>query len=254
MSKLIIVIIALLFIAVVIFYYFVFTGVIVVERSNPTGAKVHIDGVAVGSPPLKQRVRAGVHQIMIYKEGFETRQEEIKVSGFSPLRISVRLRFILRSEPAGARVTIDSKYAGTTDIPIELRQGVHTFEFQKRGYQVEKFRANIPEVLSESIPVVTLEPERKPEPEAETWSMEGPAQAGYGSIQVTSTPDAQVYLDGELQGETPLTIKKVPAGSYVISLSKEGYREMRQTVYVRKDETTKVAGELKPGPQNQTER
>ena len=63
---------------------------------------------------------------------------------------------------------------------------------------------------------------------------------------MTSAPDAQVYLDGYWKGETPLTIERVHVGDYVITLSREGYRDLRKTVYVKKNETTRFAGELKP--------
>lgn len=229
-----------------VLYFFVFTGVIWIGPTRPSGATVQIDGVVVGTAPLKQRVRVGVHQITVYKEGFETWQGEEKVSGIPGVVISVKLPFLLRSDPTGAEVTMDGNYIGTTDLAIDLRQGIpHTFEFKKDGYQSEKFRANIPLDASEPIPIVTLTPAGAPPPE-EKWPTEKPPLPEYGDIQVTSTPDAQVYLDGEWQGETPLTIKKVLVGSYVITLSREGYRDMRRTVYVKKDETARVAGELKP--------
>ncbi len=168
-----------------------------------------------------------------------------EVSGRSPLTISVKLRFLLRSNPTGAEVAMDGEHIGVTELAVDPKPGMHTFEFKKDGYRNAKFRANIPLDVSTPIPVVTLTLAEAPPPE-ERWSAEKPSPPEYGVIQVTSTPDAQVYLDGEWQGETPLTIKKVHVGSYVITLSKEGYRDMRKTVYVRKDETARIAGQLKP--------
>lgn len=229
-------------------YFFVFTGVIWIGPTQPPGATVEIDGVVVGAAPLKQRVRSGVHQFRVYKEGFETLQGEVEVSGIPGAPIPVKLRFLLRSVPTGAEVIMDGNPVGVTDLAIDLKPGVpHTFEFRKDGYQSAEFRANIPVDVSEPIPIVTLRPAGAPPPE-EIWSGEEPPPPEYGAIQVTSMPDAQVYLDGEFQGETPLTIRKVLVGGYVITLSREGYRDMRKTVYVKKDETARVAGELKPEP------
>jgi hypothetical protein len=245
MSRLLKLIIPGLIIIAGVLYFFVFTGVVKVDSSRPPGATVQIDGVVVGTTPLKQRVRAGVHQIRVSKGGFETWQGEEKVSGISVSAILVSLRFLLRSDPAGAEVVMDGKHIGETELAVDLKPGMYTFEFKKEGYRDAKFKAEIPAGASEPLPFVTLVAAEAPPPE-DRWPGEEASPPEYGVIQVTSRPDAQVYLDGEWQGETPLTIPKVPVGSYVITLSREGYRELRRTVYVKKDETARFAGELKP--------
>jgi hypothetical protein len=236
--------------AAIILYFFVFTGVIVINSQRPTEVTIEIDGVVIGSTPLKQRIRAGTHQIRAYKEGFETWRGQVKVGGYSPTVISVKMRFLIRSEPSGAEVIMDGEYIGETEMAIDLKPGIHAFEFRMDGYQSAKFRASIPENVNEPLPVATLSPAGEP-PSEEVWQIEEPSPPEYGSIQVTSTPDAQVYIDGVWQGETPLTIEEVLVGSYVLMLSREGYRDLRRTVYVNKDETTRFAGELKPLSQNE---
>jgi hypothetical protein len=244
-SKIVILAVLILVLAAILLYFFVFTGVVNVVSTRPPKATVEMDGIVMGSTPWKQRIRVGLRQITVYKEGFETWQSEENVGGRSPSMISVRLRFLLRSEPTGAQVIVDGENIGVTDLAVDLDPGMHTFEYRKSRYQTAKFKANIPPDANEPIPIVSLKPAEAPPPE-ETWTEEGVAASGYGAVQVASTPDAQVYLDGDWQGETPLTIKNVPVGSYVITLSKEGYRDLRKTVYVKKDETARIAGELKP--------
>jgi hypothetical protein len=240
-------IIVLLLIAVAgVLYFFVFTAVIKIDSSSPYGAAVELDGIVLGATPVRQRVRAGTHQVRVFKEGFETWEGEVKVSG-STKSISVGLNFLLRSKPTGAAVIMDGEHLGDTDLAVDLKPGLHTFEFSKDGYRTERFNATIPQDASDPLPVVTLtvaeEEEAPPTPE-EWLSKEVPEE--HGTIQVISTPDAQVYLDGFWKGETPLTIVDVRVGSYVITLSREGYRDLRKTVYVKKNETTRFAGELKP--------
>jgi len=249
-SKVLIIIISLGLIIGLGLYYLVFTGVIKVDSVIPPGATVQIDGSVVGTAPVKHRIRTGIHQISISKDGFETWNGEGKISGMEPLAISIKLRFLLRSTPSGARIIMDGKYLGETDFATHLEPGYHVFEYKKAGYQNAKFKALIPEVPGEPIPVANLNQAEVPQRE-ESWTAEAPTEEGFGSIQVSSKPDAQVYLDGEFQGETPMTIKKVSVGGYVITLSREGYRDLRQTVYVKKNETTKVAGELKAESKDQ---
>jgi len=241
------IIIGLIVIAVIsgVLYFYVFTGIITVSSSRPLEAAVKIDRIEIGTTPIKHRVRSGTHQIMVYKEGFEPWQGEVEVTGTSPATITVRLRFLLKSEPSGAKVKINDKDVGVTDMAIDLLPGIYNFEFKMNGYQRVRFIAHVPQNASEPLPVANLVSAEAPPPE-EALVTEKPPPPEYGSVQITSTPDAQVYLDGELRGETPLTIQKILVGSYVLKLSKEGYKDMRQTVYVNKGETTKVAMELKP--------
>ncbi len=245
-SKLLILIISVLIILAGILYFFVFTGIIKVDSSRPTDATVEIDGIVVGATPIKERVRTGVHQIRVFKGGFETWEGTAEVSRSASL-ITVKLRFLLRSDPAGAEVIMDGESVGETETAIDLAPGVHSFEFRKPGYQSERFNAIIPTNASDPLPVVPLKVAEVVETQImEEWVSREPPSEGYGVIQVTSVPDAQVSLDGYLKGETPLTITNVHVGDYVITLSREGYRDLRKTVYVKKDETTRFAGELKP--------
>lgn len=232
-----------------ILYYYVFTGVVVINSSRPLDVIIKVDTEEVGIVPLKFRVRSGTHTIKAYKDGFEPWEGTVEVSGTTPQKLTVRLRFLLKSEPPGANVMINGKDSGITDMVIDLPSGTYTFELTKKGYGRTKFMAEIPHNVSTPLPVATLVPiSSKNSQEDSTISSDSattPPKKGFGSIQITSKPDAQVFLDGELQGETPLTLSKIAIGSYVLKLSKDGYKDSRQTVYVNKDEITKIAGELK---------
>ena len=253
MSKWLKLIIPVLIIVAIVLYFTVFTSTVRINSTRPPGATVAIDGVVAGTTPLIRRIRTGIHQVTVSKNGFEKWQEEVQVVGMSPLTFSVNLRFLLRSEPVGAEVFIDNKPVGVTELPIDLKPGTHLFEFKMDGYREAKFRATIPEGAGQPIPIVTLVLGEESPPPEEKWPVGEPPTLEYGSIQVNSTPDAQVYLDGQWQGETPLTIKQVFVGSYVITFSREGYRDLRRTVYVNKDEISKIAGKLNPESQESEE-
>jgi hypothetical protein len=232
-----------------VLYYYVFTGVVIINSSRPLDAIIKVDTEEVGTVPVKFRVRSGTHTIRAYKDGFEPWEGTVEVSGSAPQTLTVRLRFLLKSEPSGANVTINGKDSGITDMVIDLPAGTYTFVLTKKGYGRTQFIAEIPHNVSTPLPVVPLVPISSKKTQQDTAitadSTTAPPQKGFGSIQITSKPDAQVFLDGELQGETPITLAKIPIGSYVLKLSKEGYADLRQTVYVQKNETTKIAGELK---------
>jgi hypothetical protein len=248
--KLGIVIFAIIFLLAVFgaLYYYVFTGVVLINSLRPLDAIVKVDGTEIGTAPLKYRLRSGTYNLEVYKEGFETWEGQITIKGTAPQTITVKMRFLVKSEPPGATVKINGKEVGVTDLPVDLSSGVYTFEFKKKGYGRVKYMAEIPHNVSDPLPIAPLILTKAIKAEqADAIASAMPAQpTGFGSVQVTSNPDAQVYLDGTLQGETPLTLAKVTVGSYVLKLSKDGYKDQKQTVYVNKGETTKVAGELKP--------
>jgi hypothetical protein len=243
--KLLLLLILTLLVVAGVLYFFVFTGIVKVNSARPIGATVEIDGIVVGTTPIKKRIRTGVHQIKVFKGGFETWEGEEKVSRSAAL-VSVKLRFLMRSDPTDAEVIMDGQSVGKTELAVDLKPGAHTLEFRKDGYKSERFNAAIPANASEPFPVVILEVAEVEETSTMAeWATREPPSEGNGIIQVTSTPDAQVYLDGYWKGETPLTVEQVPVGSYVITLSREGHRDLRKTVYVKKGETTRFAGELK---------
>ena len=56
----------------------------------------------------------------------------------------------------------------------------------------------------------------------------------YGYLEVTSIPDGQVYVDGQYAGDTPYKdFEKV--GSHTVTVSKWGYHDSKQNVYINKD-------------------
>ena len=69
--------------------------------------------------------------------------------------------------------------------------------------------------------------------------------ADTGVLVVDSTPStAQVYVDGELKGQTPLTLYNLPVGTYNVIVKKEGYIDFEGTVNVRFGKTEEVEAEL----------
>ncbi|MGD9908270.1 MAG: PEGA domain-containing protein, partial [Mesotoga sp.] len=62
----------------------------------------------------------------------------------------------------------------------------------------------------------------------------------YGYLEVTSIPDGQVYVDGQYAGDTPYKdFEKV--GSHTVTVSKWGYHDSKQNVYINKDMVTSVS-------------
>src|SRR5207302_4598959 len=59
-----------------------------------------------------------------------------------------------------------------------------------------------------------------------------PAEAQPGFLTVLSQPRAQVSIDGESAGRTPLRRRKLDAGAHLVVLSAEGFQAVSRTVEV----------------------
>ena len=68
---------------------------------------------------------------------------------------------------------------------------------------------------------------------------------GFGKIIVNAVPWGNVYLDGILKGQTPITLQKVSARAHEIKVSREGYDEVRKTVRVEAGSTESISVKLR---------
>jgi hypothetical protein len=67
----------------------------------------------------------------------------------------------------------------------------------------------------------------------------------FGKIIINATPWADVYLDGTLKGQTPLTIEKVSAGKHQIKVSREGFTGYSKTFEMSEGVTKRFSATLK---------
>lgn len=54
----------------------------------------------------------------------------------------------------------------------------------------------------------------------------------FGSVTVTKPEEAQVVLNGEIRGETPLYLDLLPVGEHRLTLIKSGYHDYNETIAV----------------------
>ena len=106
------------------------TGTAVLD-SSPSGSDLFIDGTASGKTPLTIELLTGRH-VVEFRRGKGSRKIDINVPGGGVASGSVDWdavqtgRFMARSDPPGARVTIDGRERGTTPLTLEdLAIGSH---------------------------------------------------------------------------------------------------------------------------------
>jgi hypothetical protein len=148
-------------------------------------------------------------------------------------------RLVVRSTPAGAKVAVDGKDAGTTPATLrDLSIGPHTVRVTEDGYATGERRI----VLSDdrASQAMRFELVKKPVP-----GVAAAPPAGPGSLMIESRPPgASVYIDGKLVGTTPMQIETVAAGDHAIGLASDGYQRWTGAVRVATGERARITASL----------
>jgi len=196
-------------------------------NSQPPGAKVLIDGEFIGETPLSAvPVEAGEHSLQIQAERYLPLERALLVTGRD-----IQQQLELALEPAWAEVTIDSlpqgatvlvdgEEAGTTPSVLEILQGERQLMLHKEGFA--HWQEELTVIASEAQDMGRVE-----------------LQPAAASIQLVSLPSrANVTVDGEFRGQTPLTLEVSPDRSHRLAVFKPGYRRHTSSLQLAAGATT----------------
>ena len=163
-------------------------------------------------------------------------------------------RLVVRSVPAGARVTVDGRDAGVTPASVrDLAVGSHVIRIAHQGYVTAERRVRIRTAQPAQSIEVDLEASRPVRravapPAAPERTSGLPADAPgakAGSLMVDSRPaGASVFVDGRMVGTTPLLLDAVTAGEHSVRLELNGFRAWTSGATVTGGERTRVSGSL----------
>lgn len=214
--------------------------------SNPAGAKILLDGRAVGkkTPATIGNLKVGKsYTVSLNKKDFEQWSKKVTIASSQPLSIEGELKPIeqptaaippptktqppvsperkgepgqirIASNPSGAQVFINEEYKGTTPLTANVAPGTVSILVNKEG-------------LMRYSRKITLKP-------GEKVNLTDIKLAGlYGEVSVsTSPPRASVVFDGQaISAKTPVTIRKVRRDQpHTISLSLSGYKTWTRSI------------------------
>jgi len=184
-------------------------------RSLPAGAAVRLDGQIIGTTPIQQPLGGGQHKTEIALDGYQAIDDRIEVSRESPnvvrnyrlLRQTSKLSFEL-DPPDGLLLVNGINIQG--DQVLSVPSGVDNhINYSREGYFAKSQSVRL-EPDSAKVVRLELEPE-------------------YGEVGILSTPNADVYVNDNKIGVSPLTIDLI-AVPQTISIQKAGFRSVIRTI------------------------
>lgn len=175
-------------------------------HSEPAGATVYLDGNKAGTTPLRvEKLAAGDHRLELRKAGYESRTETVTIAPVKTTEKRIALvretgRLAVTTVPAGAKLAVDGKMAGTTPVQdFRLTTGTHKVGLTLAGHrnwttEVEIVAGKGVEIAVAMIhpPMIELpKPPRPPPKPARAAQMpEQPGKEGF--LQVADLPVKQI--------------------------------------------------------------
>jgi hypothetical protein len=191
-----------------------------IMTTNPPGAKLFVDGVERGVTPVTVPLKPGTHALELRGDG-PPRLMPISMTAGGQVSQYIELpktatfgQLQVRTEPAGARVSVDGLARGTSPVTVaDLTPGEH-------AVQVESDRGSVKQIVVVEAGV--------------TGSLLVPLSAPDGApvsgwIAVTAPTDVQIFENHRLIGTSQSDRLMVSSGRHDIEIVNEtlGYRAAR---------------------------
>jgi hypothetical protein len=215
------------------------TGTLVIT-TNPSGAQAIVDGQDRGVTPLKIDLSAGAHRLELKSAGGTrlvavTIAEGTQVSQYIelPLPVSGVGQLTVRTEPAGARVTVDGVARGTSPMTVtDLTTGEHAVVLESDIGSVKQ-TVTIESGATAQLVVPMTAPNGAP---VSAW------------VAVTSPIELQVFENDRLLGSSRSDRIMIAAGRHQVDLVNEelGFRASR-TFDVAAGKVAAVSAEIPNG-------
>jgi formylglycine-generating enzyme required for sulfatase activity len=199
------------------------------------GAVVTIDGAEIGASPLAPiELEPGEHQVHVSASGYRDFRAEVTIEGEGTvvnLEAALQPRWAaitFQSQPPGAKIRVNGQPYGPTPVTANVVEGTHEYEVVMTGYKPYRGRVHV--VAGEA---QTLAPVALSQVEA--------------TLALISIPgSANVTLDGDYQGQTPIDIELTPGRTYQLEVSRAGYDSLTRDVSVASSKTETITVRLEP--------
>jgi hypothetical protein len=216
--------------------------------SSPTAAAVYLDGAFRGSTPTTiGNLVPGQHSVRLSKSGFKDWENFVTIQSGQTASINPFLNpdinpsfgsATIITMPPGASVFANGAYIGRTGVnaPLvftEVPPGYYSILISRAGYEDYTQSGMVKAGENYNI-VVTL--------------VQSP-QAANGSISVTSDPTgADVFLNSQFSGVSPVTFESLAPGTYSLLLKMGDHQDWQTNVQVTAGQATEISANLTASP------
>lgn len=183
--------------------------------TSPSGAHITIDDVAKGVSPVDIAMEGGIHNVVITLNNHQTINDSIAISR-TTTAVARDYKLLLESvaiavslDPQGGQLVLDDSVINNTDNISVTKETNHHLSYSKPGY----FTQNKDITLHTNEKVnVAFELQKK-----------------MGEVEITSTPQSSIELNGKPIGNTPMQLS-LQAVEQKITLRKPGFRSITKLI------------------------
>jgi hypothetical protein len=185
-------------------------------------ATIFVDGEDKGrSPATVGGLKAGEHIVEARKPKFKSSQQTVRVVAGEASVVQLKLELAPPDRPRGtlkvqstvpnAEVFVDGSSLGRAPVDRnDLDPGKHYVVVHKDGYT--DFKREVILIENQSVALVA-------------------DLSATGGMRILSTPEgADVKIDGELVGKTPVSREGIGAGDHIIEFRLKGYFDHKETI------------------------
>lgn len=211
-------------------------GGIVIE-STPLGAEIFLDNKDTGlkTPASIQNLTANEgHNVKLVLKGYKEWSDAITIKENERITVTSKLKrlyasVLIDSKPEGAVIFINNQDTGKkTPVTFAEINPNEPYNIKLHLYGYEDWGKTI-----------TLK-------EEEYTTLSPKLSRLYGSLTINAIPWAEIYIEGEPKGTTPLAGLRLPVGKYSVKLINQELKiEKMVDVKIEHNETAKVVVEMK---------
>ncbi|MDX1380815.1 MAG: PEGA domain-containing protein, partial [Xanthomonadales bacterium] len=204
-------------------------------ESGLDGIEVFIDGELRGSAPgLIEDLARGAHIVEFRKHRYFPLRQELEIEGLGRTQsVTVDLepawgQLQISSVPAGAEVRIDGQPVGVTPLTTEVLETGTLLTVAEPGYKTWERQVSVKAGTTETYPPIEM-------------------VVADGTVDISTTPaGANVTIDGEFRGASPLSVDLSPLREHTVELFLEGYRKSVRSVRTEPEGHSSLAVDLAP--------
>lgn len=198
------------------------------DRDILSKASVYIDN-ANGSGALQspQRLGSGQHEVRVLHPMYQAYQQTVTIKDNETYTLKVNLNAnfanVTMKVDADAEIWVNGEKKGIRSWTGNLEAGSYIVECRMKDCKPTREEKDITADMN-----------------GQTLTLQVP-QPLTGMLVLNSTPAmAEIYIDGERKGETPMRINKLNVGKHSLRLVKEGYKTVNKTFTIEDGKTLEL--------------